>query len=268
MLRCEVTDVYDHLVFFDLERVRRSGQPDTPLEEDESEKLYEAFRQAFRDCHDQGVLDADSRMLFAMAISRLHRREYTSLSLTMVLDDLRWKLITRLNAIKFALIREESVGYFEQEELFGSEVHKAFPEARADIKDAGNCIAADLCTAAVYQLMRVAELGLRRLARKLKVKLKDRRGPQPITFADWEKIIAGCKTCIDAARAMKPTGPKRQAALERYCDIADHCLFMKDIWRNSAAHVRKPYSRSEAIAAFERVRDFMRSAVSVLGEAQ
>ena len=55
-----------------------------------------------------------------------------------------------------------------------------------------------------------------------------------------------------------PKGPKRQEKLELLSDAADHCVFMKDIWRNSVSHTRNPYKKSEAIAALDRVRDFMR----------
>lgn len=41
---------------------------------------------------------------------------------------------------------------------------------------------------------------------------------------------------------------------------------MKDIWRNSAAHTRKPYKASEALGVYERVRDFMHFLASALGQ--
>jgi hypothetical protein len=71
----------------------------------------------------------------------------------------------------FAAIKPELSNYCEQEQLFGSEVYEAFAKARNEIRDSGNCIAVGLDTAAVFHLMRVAEFGLRALAKKLRVQL-------------------------------------------------------------------------------------------------
>jgi hypothetical protein len=43
----------------------------------------------------------------------------------------------------------------------------------------------------------------------------------------------------------------------KYSDAADHCEFMKDIWRNNVSHTRKAYSDPEAVAVLQRVREFM-----------
>jgi hypothetical protein len=265
MLRFEATDIYDHLFVCDVGVERLCGRPESPLEEEEADGYCEALRHAFDDCRDQGILDTDLKMAIATAISRLRRREYTSTSLAMALRDLRSKLNRRLNEVKFARIPEWAVEYFEQEQLFGEGVSNAFPEAHADIKAAGNCIAAELYTAAVFHLMRVAELGLRRLARKLKAKVTRDGKTQPIEYTVWDHVITACHNRIKAARTLSP-GVKREAALMRYSDTADHCLFMKDIWRNNTAHTRRPYSQHEAIAAYGRVRDFIQSVVSVLGD--
>jgi hypothetical protein len=71
---------------------------------------------------------------------------------------------------KLVFIPPNLVEYLEQEKLFGDAVYENFPSARGDIRDAGNCLAAGLNTAAVFHLMRVVELGLRALAKKLHVK--------------------------------------------------------------------------------------------------
>ena len=55
------------------------------------------------------------------------------------------------------------------------------------IKAAGNCIAADLNTAAVYHLMCVIEIGIRDLARLLKVKKV--KTHVPIEFGTWTKLL-------------------------------------------------------------------------------
>src|SRR4051794_4802873 len=49
-------------------------------------------------------------------------------------------------------------------EIMGAEVKAAFPSAMPDVLEVGNCLAAECNTAAVFHLMRVAEVGLRALA--------------------------------------------------------------------------------------------------------
>ena len=137
-----------------------------------------------------------------------------------------------------------------------SGVWEALPDSLRDTREAISCYALDRNTAAVFHLMRVAEYGLRHIARKLRVKITHTKKAMPIEFADWEKVITGIKNKIDDVRKL-PIGPKRQGELEQYSDAADHCVYMKDIWRNNVSHARKPYKKTDALNVLERVRDFM-----------
>jgi hypothetical protein len=157
----------------------------------------------------------------------------------------------------FVAIIGDRAQYSEKEMLFGVEVYHMFESARLDIREAGNCIAVGLATSAVFHLMRVAEHGLRKVARDFRITLRDKGKPQPIEHATWDKTITAIKNKIAAIRAL-PQGGRRQAKLSYFSDAADHCLFMKDIWRNNVSHTHSPYTVAEAVAAFERVRDFMR----------
>lgn len=60
--------------------------------------------------------------------------------------------------------------FFETPNLFGTTVADEFEDAERDIAAAGRCIALDEWTAAVFHLMRVAEIGLQRLADGLGIK--------------------------------------------------------------------------------------------------
>jgi hypothetical protein len=171
-------------------------------------------------------------------------------------EQLRDDIVLELSCRKFAFIPPPNDQYFGQDKLFGAEVYEMFPDARADVKDAGDCLAASLPTACIYHLMRVAEHGLRRLAKKLRVGLTHTGKPMPIEFGEWDKVITAIRNKIADARKL-PSGPKRQAKFEGYSNAADHCEYTKDIWRNNASHTRKPYKDAEAVNALERVRDFM-----------
>jgi len=158
--------------------------------------------------------------------------------------------------LKYLYVRSDRIGCVDNAALFGADVYAKFESARSDIKDSGNCLAVELPTAAVFHLMRTAEHGLRTLAKILRVTLLHKGKRQAIEFADWEKVLTGIKNKIAAAHQLSP-GPKRQRKLAYYSDAADHCTFMKDIWRNDVSHARKSYIDSEAIAVYGRVREFM-----------
>jgi len=156
----------------------------------------------------------------------------------------------------FVYVAPPNDQFLEKKALFGPAVYEKFPSARADIKDAGNALAVELYTACVFHLMRVSEHGLRALARKLRATITHKGKQCPIEFGDWDKVITAVKGKVATARQLSP-GPKRQAKLEAYSNAADHCEYMKDIWRNNTSHTRKPYNEAETIGVLERVRDFM-----------
>jgi len=166
-------------------------------------------------------------------------------------------IVSTVSKWRFVPISPSYAQYFEQEWLFSAEVHEAFKEARNDIRESGNCIAVGSPTAAVFHLMRVAEFGLRALAKKLRVKLTNKGKTHPIELADWEQVLGVIRPKIETARKTVRSN-KRLATIELYSDAADHCTFMKDIWRNNISHTRKPYNLQEAVSITGRVLDFMR----------
>lgn len=158
---------------------------------------------------------------------------------------------------KFVLIDKLLNEYVEKDDFFGAETLEVFSNAKYDIMAAGNCLAVGLDTAAVFHLMRVAEHGLRSIARKVGVKLTDRGKPQPIEFATWDKVITAINNKIAAARS-SPHGPIKNRRLQFYSDAAENCTYIRDLWRNEVSHTRKQYNGPEAKGVLNRVRDFMR----------
>jgi hypothetical protein len=152
---------------------------------------------------------------------------------------------------QFAFIPANKVRFFEQHDLFGGGVSAAFPSAQPEIKDAGNCLAADLHTAAVFHFMRAAEHGLRALARHLRVKLTT-----PLEYAGWEEVIRAIDRKLTVLRS-RPKGRKKSEALEFYRLTLSECEMLKDVWRNPVSHARRRYTEVEALAVWSRVRDFM-----------
>jgi hypothetical protein len=151
----------------------------------------------------------------------------------------------------FAFVPAESARYFEQPALFGEAVNKAFPSAVDEIRDAGNCLAVGLQTAAVFHCMRIAEHGLRALAGHLKIKVK-----HGLKYADWGTITQGMEKKLDVLQ-QKSRGKRKAEALEFYRLAMDDCNMFKDVWRNNVMHTRGRYSEAEALGVHLRVHGFM-----------
>jgi hypothetical protein len=133
-------------------------------------------------------------------------------------------------------------------------IHAAIP----DIKAAGNCLAAECHTAAVFHAMRAAEYAVRELAKRVRVPLTLNGKPRPIEFATWEEIIKEIKKRL-AATSNTIRSQKRQEQLARHSDLADRCEYMKHLWRNNVMHTRAHFNRLEAAGILQRVREFIQA---------
>jgi hypothetical protein len=169
---------------------------------------------------------------------------------------IREGLFAEIRTRRFVYLPSPGDTFYAQEKLFGEAVYNTFPAARYDVQEAGNAIAFEMYTASVFHLMRVAEHGLRRLAKRLRVTLTDKEKFLPLDYADWDKVITGIRGRLADARKLA-RGPQKQARLEMYSNAADHCEYMKDIWRNTTSHARKAYLPSESLQSKDRVEAFM-----------
>ncbi|HEX3571852.1 MAG TPA: hypothetical protein VHU44_13610 [Acidobacteriaceae bacterium] len=161
-----------------------------------------------------------------------------------------------LERCKFMFMPSETASYWENFSIFGKDFILVFPEgAIREMIEAGNCYAARRATACVFHCMRTAEYGLRMLAEIVGAEITDRGQPCPIEYGVWQKVIDAIRTKIKEARTLAD-GPEKQGALNFYAGMADHCEYMKDMWRNEVSHARRLYSPSEALAAIQRVKDF------------
>ncbi len=162
------------------------------------------------------------------------------------------------------ILSEEEAGFYNSLFIFGGSFHEKYPaRALAEAMNAGNAYAAGLHTACVFYCMRVAEYGLRKLAANtmLRVKISDRGKPCPIEYGTWGKVLTAIRNKITKIRA-KPDSFKKEAELQFFSDAADHCEYMKDIWRNEISHTRRSYKKEEALSVINRVKEF----VSAIGD--
>ena len=180
--------------------------------------------------------------------------------LRIALKDLRADLITYLGTETFAYVPPARSKYLEQEALFGEAVWKAFPSARYDIQEAGNCYAVGAHTACVFHLMRAVEGALRVLARDLKVKLPG------LEFEEWNRIIEAIQECAEVRAKTLRRREDRTKAREFYGGAIGEFRAFKDAWRNHVMHARASYDEQRAQSAMTHVREFMQRLAERLSE--
>ena len=143
--------------------------------------------------------------------------------------------------------------------LFGPEVAENFPSATFDIGNAGTCIATTLCTAAVFHLMRVMEIGLAALGKVFGVSL---------AHTNWGAAIPEIESKIRDMHKQSEwrSLPDCKEQQQFYADAASHFAFVKDAWRNHTMHVRAKYTEDEAEIIYLSVKSFMQKLAKRLKE--
>lgn len=139
----------------------------------------------------------------------------------------------------------------------------AFPSAKLDVAHGVDSYACDHNTAAVFHMMRVAEVGLVRLAKELKVKLsKDK----PLSHAQWGEIVGAIEATAKTVLSTAPAGNGKDEAQAFYNGAASHIRALKDKYRNVVMHSRRSFNEHEAADAMFHTRSFMAGLSEKLSE--
>lgn len=133
-------------------------------------------------------------------------------------------------------------------------VWERFKGARYDSEQAVGCYALDFYTACIFHLMRVAELGLRGLARRMKVKLPKKK---KLEWAQWQEILKVMNDNTAKISIEMKAGPRKDELLEFYRGCLGSFYGFKDEYRNQTMHPRKQYDQFGAERALVQVKDFM-----------
>jgi len=176
-------------------------------------------------------------------------------ALRILIEDINGGLVANLSTRFFLFVPSQKARYYNNVTAFGDSAF-VFREAFEDMYDAGTCYAADMPTACVFHLTRVAEFGLRALARKLRVSLRDHGKPCQVEYATWNKVLDSIDGKIRTIRE-KAAGQKKNEQLRFYADAANHCRHIRDLYRNEVSHTRTRFNEHEAFAAMNRIADFM-----------
>lgn len=170
-----------------------------------------------------------------------------------MIPELMRRLQDEIDSLTLVQIPGDLVQYYRKEALFGEQVWADFSEANYDIEEAGNCIATDRSTAAVFHLMRVLEVALRAIAAKLQI-------PDPIKEADrnWGKMLEGIRRKIDAnAKSGNPMWSLGQPERDFYENVYSDLSAVRTAWRNPVMHVEGIYEPDRAMHILNVVKGFM-----------
>jgi len=175
------------------------------------------------------------------------------------LVDLRSEIDIELLRRHFLIIDPQKVEHFRlAENLLGENVLKSFPPAENDIKSAAHCLAVDFNTAAIFHLIRAAEIAMRQLASRLQVVVERKKIKISIDDSTWEELIREIKKIIESEKKIKTKSERKiiKSHFREYEILVGQMNRLKDD-RNEIMHTHSDFKYFGALAVFERVRDFM-----------
>lgn len=162
-------------------------------------------------------------------------------------DELREQIFLYVSGAQAAYLRKPTAGW--------EDVIAKLPDLQPEIEDATKCLAFQRATATVFHLMRVMEVGLQRLGKKLglpKSKLEER---------NWHNILNDVNAKINALQGKTPSQKSRRQELAQ---LAAHLSAVKLAWRNPTMHPRSRYTVEESKEIYNHSRLFMTALARVL----
>ena len=147
----------------------------------------------------------------------------------------------------FFHVDQPDVPLYLEAKPFGERVGRKFPKAAEDIAEASKTLALQRSTACVFHLMRVMEIGIQALGKKLKVAIN----PETET---WYQIGEHVDKAIRALPAQTDREKKRKA---RLAAASANLNAVRIAWRNEVMHPKQTYTREEAHEVYRATRAFM-----------
>lgn len=212
-------------------------------------------------CRHVGFNRAAEHAAYLVGRIRLRGNDFDASHAEAEIDALARMLERDVYDFRFIQVDIEHADYLDNAAVFGSAVMGMFPSAAPDMEGAANCIAMELWTASVFHLMRVAEQGLRALARDRRIVVP--RGT--LELANWEEIIRELEKAEDKIKDL-PKTLARESQFEFYHSAMMDMRAIKNRYRNPVMHSRSWFNRHEALGARDRVFSLMQKLATRIGE--
>jgi len=231
-------------------------------EDDLIKKATKHLRTASELCAKAGLESAEEQLGYSLMHLRWQTNKPDCSAMCAELRHGINAILQDLNQRVFLEVKGELRHYVDNDLLFSSKVRDAFPSAVPDIRESGNCLAADCNTASVFHLMRVAEYGLRALAHDRRIRLDKNK---PIDLATWEDLLVKLEDAEDAIRTF-PRTAAREAQFDFFHGANMEVKRFKNKFRNRVMHTRESYDRHDGMSAFDHVKAFMEILSSRISE--
>ncbi len=192
---------------------------------------------------------------------------FTNSELQWKLDNLRELMESEMRQHLYFRVENHLTRYINAKYPFGEEVEIAFPSIKRDLKEAGRCIAFDCNTAAVFHLMRIAEIGLWELGRDRQIPLAQN---DKIEFSEWGVIIKEIEPAVKAIQQW-PNSRSKEDAHKFYNQALEEIRALNDGWRRHVAHNRPNMlspSPEDALAAWGHVQRLMKTLAEKISEGK
>jgi hypothetical protein len=201
-----------------------------------------------------------------------HMQPYTWQRVHGLLETLRRQIEVQIQGEAFFHYRREDARLLVQSEKEWEPILAAFPSIKPEFTAGIDCFAIGHNTACIFHMMRMAEFGLRIMARERGI--HSVRGNKPIEYAMWGEVIGAVQKAIDDLRVAKGnksplTVKKRQnreIAVAFYSGIIGDMQALLALYRDRTMHFRASYDKGEAYSAMRRVEEMMTLMASKLSE--
>ncbi|WP_430444082.1 hypothetical protein [Sphingorhabdus contaminans] len=161
------------------------------------------------------------------------------------LESLQNRIFDELRGHYYYPVTQAYAATYANPSPFGEDVYNRFPSARIDIANAGKCIVLGQGTAGVFHLMRVMEVALKVMARKL-----------GIPYApSWESYINQINKNISQPHGQKPIAWKKLEPI--FKEIIGDLTAIKTAWRNPTMHITNEYDVGKATNIYQAVMVLM-----------
>jgi hypothetical protein len=162
------------------------------------------------------------------------------------LDQLLIRIQEDLRSKSFLFVPASMAEYYDRNDLFGDDVPKKFKGTGAEIRSAGNCLAAGEATACIFHLMRAMEKAVRSLGRRL--------GATITPKTTWRQITEQMDNKI---KRMPEVNNKQKHKKNNWEQARINLHHVGSVWRNNTMHPAASYTQSQAVEVFSAVRVFM-----------
>lgn len=152
------------------------------------------------------------------------------------------------------IMNPSEIAYFNPSfPLFGQAVEDSFPSASEEIAEAGRCRASRRWTGCVIHLMRALEPALLALQKDVGVEVPKEQ---------WQQIIDQIESKIRTINKKSHSSEDEQW----YAEAATQFYFIKNAWRNYAAHGKDRYNEERAISIWNSTMSLMQQLATRLSE--